>query len=132
MRFGTSDALLDARVDGKVIFWIVDWLRAFGLTVLIELAVTMPLLRRVEPRAGRRFAVVVMANLMTHPLVWFLFPGLSVPNLTRTVISEVWAVVGETFAYAVIWPGLRVHRAALVSLAANGASFAVGLWLLPR
>lgn len=119
-------------MNSGVTFWIVDWLRAFGLTVLVELAIAMPLLRRTEPALARRFAVIVMANLMTHPLVWFLFPGLLLPNGARIAASELWAVVGETLAYAVVWPGLRAHRAALVSLLANGGSFLAGLWLVRR
>jgi hypothetical protein len=110
-------------------FWVVNWLRAFGVTVLVELPVAAPLLAAVEPRLPRRCAVVVLANLATHPLVWFAFPGLALGAGARLACSEAWAVLAELAIYRLVWPALRPRRAALVSLAANGASFAAGLLL---
>ncbi len=109
--------------------WAVDWLRAFGVTVAAEAIVAVPLLRRSESGLGRRFAGVVLVNLTTHPLVWFLFPGLALPYTTRLVLSETFAVGFETCAYWVIWPALGPRRAVLVSLVANAASLACGLLL---
>jgi uncharacterized membrane protein len=116
----------------NVTFWIVDWLRAFALTVLIELVIALPWLRRAEPRVGRRLAGIVLANLATHPLVWFLFPGLLVPYGARIALSELWAFLGETCVYKFVWPTLPLQRAALVSLVANGTSFGIGLLLFRR
>ncbi len=111
-------------------FWVAAWLRAFGLTLLIEIPVATPLLAAVEPSRLRRIAVVAVANLATHPLVWFLFPGLSLGRGTRLALSEAWAVLAELAIYLLVWgPALRLRRAALVSLAANGASAAAGFIL---
>jgi hypothetical protein len=112
-----------------VTFWIADWLRAFALTLLAELAIAVPLLATVERSVGRRIAFVVVANLATHPLVWFLFPGLAFGKPARFALSELWAVLAEIAVYKLVWPSLRVRRAALVSLAANAASVAVGFAL---
>jgi len=60
-----------------VTFWIADWLRAFALTLLAEIPIATPLLSTVDRGVARRIAIVVVANLATHPLVWFLFPGLA-------------------------------------------------------
>ena len=109
--------------------WVVDWLRAFGVTVATEAIVAVPLLRRSESSLGRRLAAVVLVNLATHPLVWFLFPGLALPYATRVGLSETFAVGCETAAYLVIWPGLGPRRAVFVSLVANAASLACGLLL---
>ena len=108
-------------------FWVADWMRAFALTLLVEIAVAIPLLGPVESRIGRRLAVVAVANLATHPLVWFLFPGLAFGRATRLGLSEGWAVGAEIAIYLLVWPSLRWRRATVVSLAANAASVAVGL-----
>jgi hypothetical protein len=52
--------------------WVLHWLRAFALTVAVEAVVATPLVGRAESRIGRRLAVVLLVNLATHPLVWFL------------------------------------------------------------
>jgi hypothetical protein len=110
--------------------WVVDWVRAFAITVAIEALVATPLLVRTEPHLGRRLAAVVLVNLSTHPLVWFLFPGLAVRFGIRVGLSEAWAVLGEIGGYVIVWPGIGLPRAAITSVLANGASFAAGL-LLP-
>ncbi|MES1204984.1 MAG: hypothetical protein ABUS79_03525 [Pseudomonadota bacterium] len=93
-------------------FWVANWLRAFGLTVLIEVVVAVPLLSSAEPSLGRRVGAVLAANLATHPLVWFLFPGLAIGRWAQLGLSEAWAFVAE------------------VSLAANGASCLFGLLVM--
>ena len=108
-------------------FWVANWLRAFGLTLLVELAIALPLLAAVEPRLARRASVVVVVNLATHPLVWFLFPGLAVGSGTRLALSEAWAVLAELAIYRLVWPALSLRRAALVAVAANAASLVAGL-----
>ena len=111
-------------------FWISDWLQAFGLTVFVECLIAVPWLRSSEPRVLRRLAAVLLVNLATHPLVWFLFPGLLIPYGARVALSEIWAVVGEACAYAVIWPAAGLKRPALVSFAANAGSFLFGVLVL--
>jgi hypothetical protein len=112
-----------------VTFWVTAWLRAFGLTLLVELPIAVALLARVEPRALRRAAAVVAANLATHPLVWFLFPALTLARSARFGLSELWALLAEAIIYVIVWPALRFRRALLISLAANGASVLAGLVL---
>jgi hypothetical protein len=109
--------------------WLADWLRAFALTVLTETGVALPLLAAVEPRLARRAEAILLVNLASHPLVWFVGPALPLPYAQRLGISEAWALLAELGAYLVIWPALGARRAAIVSLCANGASFAVGVAL---
>ncbi len=110
-------------------FWVTAWLRAFGLTLLVELSIAVPLLARVEPRTARRAAAVLAANLATHPLVWFMFPGLALGRNARFGLSELWALLAEAAIYLIVWPALRFRRALLISLAANAASALAGLVL---
>jgi len=112
-----------------VTFWIADWLRAFAITLVAEIPIATPLLAAVERSVGRRIAIVVVANLATHPLVWFLFPGLAFGKPVRFALSEAWAVLAEIVVYKLVWSSLRLRRAALISLAANAASVAVGFAL---
>lgn len=112
-------------------FWITDWLRAFALTVVIELAIATPLLRSAERSGLRRSMGILLANLSTHPAVWFIFPGAALGSSARFVLSESFAFVVELFVYRLIWPELTWRRAFVTSLAANAASALAGL-LLPR
>lgn len=108
-------------------FWVTNWLRAFGLTLLVELAIALPLLAPIEPRRWRWASAVVVANLATHPLVWFLFPGLAIGAGARLALSEAWAVLAELAIYRLVWPALSIRRATLVAVAANAASLVAGL-----
>ena len=99
-------------------FWVTNWLRAFGLTLLVELAIALPLLAPIEPRRWRWASAVVVANL---------FPGLAIGAGARLALSEAWAVLAELAIYRLVWPALSIRRATLVAVAANAASLVAGL-----
>jgi hypothetical protein len=80
------------------------------------------------PRA-RRLLLVALANLASHPAVWFVFPELGLSYAGWLALAEAWAVSIEALAYGVLLPGTGARRALVVSLAANAASFAAGLGL---
>ncbi len=112
------------------------WLVAFGLTVLLEAPFVLTLLRRLEPSWSRRVGLLLLANVATHPLVWFFFPALPFARRTNLLMSEAWAFVAELLIYAT-WVSnrsspraLRLRRAALTSLVANAASWALGTALV--
>ena len=101
------------------------WLRAFSLTLLIELAVGVPLLGSV---AGwqRRVSAVTLAQLVTHPAVWFIFPLLGWSQQLYLLVAESWAVLLECTLYRTTFPALPWSKALAVAALANAASFAVG------
>jgi hypothetical protein len=105
------------------------WLHAFALTVVIELLVATPLLAPSGAPWKRRAAIVLLANLASHPLVWFVFPEWTMGSAARLGLSEAWAVGVEAAAYALVWPALERPRAFGVSALANGASLSIGLLL---
>jgi succinate-acetate transporter protein len=108
-------------------FPVSDWFAAFLLTLAVEIPVASYLLRRAEPDLPRRLLLVLLANLLTHPAVWFIFTQLlliGTPEYTLAV--EAWAVGLEALFYAVTIRGLTARRAIAVALVANAASFAVG------
>jgi hypothetical protein len=110
-------------------FWAINWLRAFGVTLAAEAPIVVWLTRGVEPMVVRRIGALVIANLATHPLVWFLFPALRLSYPIRSTLSEIMAVVVEAGAYLVVWPRLGTRRAFVMSFAANAASVLLGLAL---
>ena len=109
-------------------FFPVDlWFRAFALTVLVELPIVALLLRRAEPDRVRLVVLIVLANLATHPAVWFIWTQPFLVGTTEyLVVAESWAVAVEAVFYWAAFRGLPVGRAILVAFVANAASFLLG------
>ncbi|HSL32191.1 MAG TPA: hypothetical protein VK871_01000 [Candidatus Limnocylindrales bacterium] len=108
-------------------FPVNGWFVAFVLTVAIEMPIAAWILRRAEPDLARRLALIVFANLVTHPAVWWVFSQLFlVGTLEYTLAAEAWAVGAEAVFYAVTIRNLGARRAIVVAVLANGASFAIG------
>lgn len=101
------------------------WIRAFSLTLLIELLLAVPMLGRV---AGwqRRVSAVVFGQLVTHPAVWFIFPLLGWSQQVFLIVAESWAVLLECALYRTVFPSLPWSKALAVAALANAGSFAVG------
>jgi hypothetical protein len=108
-------------------FPVSGWFVAVVLTVAIEMPIAAWILRRAEPDLARRLALIVFANLVTHPAVWWVFSQLFlVGTLEYTLAAEGWAVGAEAAFYAVTIRDLGPRRAIVVAILANGASFAIG------
>jgi hypothetical protein len=106
------------------------WFRAFLLTVVVEAPIVATMLRRWEPSLPRLVALVVFANLASHPAVWFVFTQLLlIGTPTYFLVAEGWAIVCEAVFFLVAFRGVTVRRAIVTALAANVASFVVG-WLV--
>jgi hypothetical protein len=106
---------------------------AYGVALLLTLAVEIPLvaagLRRwYRVRAPSGVLVGAAASLLTHPVVWFVLPGLVAPVLGRSgylLVAEGFAWLVEAFVY---WLATRRDPVGLLllSLLANLASYTVG------
>ena len=107
--------------------YVLAWLKAFVLTVVLEELVAMPLLAGHEPSRGRRAGLILFGQIASHPAVWFIFPQLEVPWGQVVVAAEGWAVLSETAFYWLVFRGLGVRRAFGVAALANGVSYGVGL-----
>jgi hypothetical protein len=95
--------------------------------VAIELPIVLALTRSSEVRLPRRALLVVMAQAMTHPAVWFIFPAIGgFRPATLLLVSEIWAWLGEVIFYAAT-DVAPLRRAAAVSAVANGISLGLGL-----
>lgn len=105
---------------------------AFLLTLAIEVPVATALVaaaRWAPGRLGSVAAVALGASLLTHPLLWMAQGAGLLPGMAAIAIAEVAVTAVEAAAYA--WcAGLGPRRGAVVSLAANTASFATGLLLV--
>lgn len=106
------------------------WLLAFLVTVGVEAPIVLALTRGSETGAGRRFALVVFAQLATHPLVWFVFPRIvGLTGNGAMALAELWAWVAEAAFYALVLRDLSPTRALAISALANGASVVAGVIL---
>jgi hypothetical protein len=109
--------------------YVAGWLRAFAVTLAVELPLATWLLAPGGASVPRRVSLVFLANLATHPIVWFVFPELSLSYPVNLCLSETWAVLIEALAFSTAMPALGVRRAFGVSALANGVSYGVGLAL---
>ena len=111
--------------------WVELWFRAFVATLVLELLVAPFVLGRELGRL-RRAGAVLLVNLATHPVVWFVIPELCRGHVSWTasvVLSEIWAVAIETWGFRVVFPELRWTRCLAAAALANAASTAIGLAL---
>jgi len=105
------------------------WLRFFAVTVAVELLVAIPLLRG-EGSLARRATAIGVANLASHPIVWFVIARVIASRTPMILIAESWAIASEAVVYALVFPTLSRTRALGVSGVANAASFLTGLVLM--
>ena len=108
--------------------YVAEWAQYFAVTTLVELAVAVPLLGFGEGR-WRRVFTVALAQLVSHPAVWFILPELGMRRGTYLTVAETWAVVSELLLYRLVFERLSWARALGVSALANGASLAAGTLL---
>jgi hypothetical protein len=108
-------------------FPVSEWFPAFLLTLGVEIPVAVVLLRGSGAGVPRLVVLVALANLATHPSVWFVFTQLFLVGTPEYVVAaEGWAIAVEALFYAVAVPGIRPSRALTVAVVANLASFVVG------
>jgi hypothetical protein len=108
------------------------WFAAFVLTVAVEVPLAAYLLRRAEPERLRLLALVVFANLATHPIVWYVITQLLLVGTPEYVlVAEGWAVAVEALFYLVVLRGLDPRRAVVVAVVANAASYLAGRVVAP-
>ena len=108
-------------------FYVFSWLKAFVATFAIEAPIVCSYPACSDAPLPRRLALVLFANLVTHPAVWFIIPELGLPPLWAIVASEVWAIAMEAWFYKSVFVRLTSLRALGISALANGASFGIGL-----
>lgn len=116
------------------------WVSAFLFTQAVEIPVYVALMRRAlaEGRAERprrlplQIALAFGASAITHPVVWFVLPGLApsfadpgAAYIEYVVRAESVALIVEAFYFYTLC-ATRFRRALLWSLLANGLSAGLG------
>lgn len=99
---------------------LLRWVVAFAFTEIVE----VPIYRRM---LGSGFLEALGASAVTHPLLWFVFVPAVRGHLTYVqyaAIGEVLVVLVEAAYFALVFAR---KRALLASIAANGASYLLGL-----
>jgi hypothetical protein len=104
------------------------FLFAFALTLGAELVVAVPVLAPAGSR-WRRVAAVGVAQLATHPAVWFFWPQFGWPRSIYLLVAEGFALVTELLVYRLVFEKLPWSRALAASALANGASVLLGVCL---
>jgi hypothetical protein len=108
-------------------FPVEEWFPAFVLTVLVEGAVVLYALRDAGVGLPRLALLILFANLVTHPSVWFVFTQLFLVGTTAYLVAaEGWAIAMEALFYWTVLPRISPRRAIAVAVAANAASFVMG------
>jgi len=106
----------------------MDWLVAFILTVALE----TPVLFVVVGRGGHwAFAAGFLANLTSHPVLWFLLPSV-IPAGHYIIFGELAVVIIEYSILAVMLKGCGKVGLFCAALLMNAVSYIVGenLYLL--
>jgi len=120
----------------------VWWLKAFALTLAIEVPICCALLgvgwgadaRALPRRLGRALLAGVLASALTHPVLWLSFA------LVPWMFENYWLAVGlwevgiAVVEAAVLWAVARPGwpaMAVVTSSVMNGTSFGVGLIAAP-
>ena len=100
---------------------MVIWLQTFGLTFIVELLVAYPLLGLAKVPALSRIILVLVANAITHPIVFFATAPPIAPEswIVRVVLLEGAAAVVESIAYARAVPKLLAIATSFLSNAAS-------------
>jgi hypothetical protein len=98
------------------------------MTLIIETSALFLLLRR---RYDARTIVLnsIIANTITVPVVWFVFPFLGLGWVAETAMAELFAFVCEALYYKKAFAGIGWYDAFFVSFACNSLSFGFGLLL---
>ena len=101
---------------------LVHWLSAFLVTQVVE----VPIYARSLRHRAHRWQWAFGASVVTHPIVFFIFPRLGIGDYWETVLYAEAFAVGIEAAYL---SRLGVSYSVLWAMGANALSVAIGLGL---
>jgi hypothetical protein len=108
----------------------VMWLRAFIITLMLEVPVCWLLLQRSDQHIGRIIFVAFIANAISHPFLWFILPLYFQDYRVYLITGETLVITIET---SVIWlgiPNIDIRFAFIVSVVMNFISWFLGRKIL--
>jgi hypothetical protein len=127
---GKCDFILNS-LSKPTPFYLGSYLMVYGLTCLIEMPIYFLVLR--DRSIWERTRILILANLATHPVIYFLFPlvlsYLQINVQGCLLISEAFAPLTEGLLLWRIW-GVPPKSAFFAMLLANMLSWIVGSFLI--
>lgn len=103
----------------------MEFLFAYVLTLILETSLAIIILSDTYPKIRIVFNSII-ANTITLPFVWFFFPFIGFSYLLGFFISELFAIILESFIYQKLF-SMRYVAAFKISLICNAVSLSVGL-----
>lgn len=104
----------------------MDFFFALIFTILIELTVLSAFIKNIE---FKRFVFYIsIANFLTLPFVWFIFPLFIQDYYPSLFTSEIFAFLFEGIFYSYFFK-LNIKQSILLSFLANFTSFSIGFLL---
>jgi hypothetical protein len=106
--------------------YLFSFFQAFLLTFSAELLILLLLAKKIQTL--RIFNVVLIGNLVSMPVVWFLFSAFIREFHIYLITSELFAVLSESVILK-SFLSISYRRSLFYSLVANLFSFSIG-WIL--
>lgn len=110
----------------------IEFIKSLLMTVAAEVLVAI-ILRRWLPKAlglsvsyGKLIVIVAVASIITLPYVWFILPIILKTRIQYVIIAELLVWIAEAVWYKAILK-LNIKQALILSLAANGFSYLIGV-----
>ena len=104
--------------------WFTDWLEAFVFTQVIEAPIYFYVFRR--EKVSLALFMSIVPTLLTHPVVWFVWPRLPTDYWTMVAFAEAFAVGAEAvIAFFLI--ARRPWFCLALAFGCNAASLGLGL-----
>ena len=103
-----------------------SFLLAFFITIILELLVSL-IFVSIKKLPKRILANVLLVNMITLPIVWFLFPLLGFSGVVVIILSEIFAFLFE--AYFIYFLGkqfISFKQSAALSILNNSVSLFIG------
>lgn len=107
----------------------MTWIMAFTLTQVIEITAGLLFWKDREVSVFRKIGILFGASLITHPMVWFIFPQIREEG--GYSYGE-YLLMAESYAYSVealYYYAFRIKHPIWLSVIANSCSFLTGVIL---
>jgi hypothetical protein len=126
----SADGRMNLREVGDEVVDYAVFLIALSLTLFLEVLTAVVFIFFTKAR-WRTLIYVFLVNLISLPVVWFLFPHLPLPSAASLLLAEAFAVCFEAIGiYLLSRPALSLKRSILLSVIMNVVSFFLGGFLL--
>lgn len=105
---------------------VSSFAKAFSITIILELLVSLIFLS-VRRLPKKILTYILLANIISLPIVWFLFPLIKLSTLSVIIASEVFAVLFETlFVYLLNKQIISFKQSLMLNILNNAVSLFVG------